>query len=831
MLIHHALYGSKHGGHALLASSDESLNATFRAAAWATDLPSTVPSGVSWKPYFRTVCIEKNYILIYTSPDATAQRGGMVTSRAAFLPLEKLHEVRDLRPIAQKLLSCNETDNLLPFVIDGWASDGASACLSRLTNGIANHVAGNGKLPAVVIGQGEFDQAMLDLWTAAPPELRPTILFSLSFGPSDAVDRRLVAVCTPKEMTTRWTGFNIVSGDGEPLTDLGAMMLNVGIGMSVRTLAYDIGLTLKSLDDLHFAHHIYLLWKRAKTTEEHIDFIRLLAAKSEAIPADSDLKTNALIRVTSQDESWTAADVLSMRNLNLSSFAAAGEFWVRVERWASALDGHARGTPAEVGRLLADAMRDNAVPEWCERVIAGTREFFVATPNPSSSLVRALWHALSISPTHTADLLDLFSATPTLAAFTRQGPDKLEARIAEHIAKEAAEEKHWDVAGVAMSTCEDLTWATKRILQLHPPPDRIEGALVGVLARSEPSDAIQVAVATAHPVLVDLAGARVASRPSLLANFDWHTPVWFEILVAAFQRNNDALQHLPGYPVELVNMIERGAQAQDSRVWNAISQTSLGNLLRLSNRARAWDVIPSAPRVRILKQTVDAWLVDFEDSAIPVAKPEVALLEGIQAKANEPGQLLRIALRSPASFVMYMDEIFSGSDDRARLIVEEIGGHLPLNHFNSTAAAKLGEVILQHGWVRTASKTASIAATRRDFLPIAQACQSMLHFLERFTLFLQFGSQMSISEGEAWEVLESEAAALYPAGPSDQEVWSRSSGKNADLAIDANGRAQWHRCLKDVRRGKGPTANRLIRTMLEDFPRNPTLLKLDQHRF
>jgi hypothetical protein len=831
MLIHHALYGSKHGGHALLASSDESLTATFRAAAWATDLPSTVPNGISWKPYFRTVCIDKNYILIYTSPDETAQRGGMVTSRAAFLPLEKLHEVIDLRPIAQNLISWNETENLQPFVIDSRSTHSASTVLSRLTCSIANHVCGNGKLPAVVIGQDEFDTAMFEVWSAAPPELRPTILFSLSFGPDDTVDRRVVAVCTPKEMTTRWTGYDIVSGDDEPVTDLGATMLNVGVGRSVRALAYDIGLSLASLDDLNFAHRAYLLWKSAETTQEHIDFIRLLAAKSEAIPADSELKIDAVRRAASQFESWTVADVLSMRNLNLSSFSSAGELWGRVERWASTLDSHTRISHTEVGRLLADAIRENAVPEWCDRVIAGVQEAFAITPNPSSSLVRALWHALSISPAHTANLLSLFSATPTLSVFTRQGPDKLEANTAEHIAKGAAEKGQWDVAGVAMSGCKDLTWATKRLLQLRPPIDRVEGALVSLLARADPSNVIQVALATDHPVLVDLAGAQVASCPSLLTNFDWRSPVWFEILVAALQRNNDVLQSLPGYPAQLINMIECEAQAQDTRIWNAISKTSLGNLLQLSNRARAWRVIPSAPRAQVLEQTVNAWLANFLASESHVARPEVELIEAIQAKANEPGQLLRIALRSPTSFVTYMDEIFSGSDDRARDIVEEIGRHLPQNHFDSTAAAKLGEVILQHGWARTASKTASLVATRRDFLPVAQACQSILNLLERFALFLQFGSQMSISDDEAWEVFESEATALYPAGPSDQEVWSRSSGKNADLANEANGRAQWHRCLKDVRRGKGPTANRLIHTMLEDFPRNPTLLKLEQHRF
>jgi hypothetical protein len=752
-------------------------------------------------------------------------------SRAAFLPLEKLHEVIDLRPIAQKLISWNEAENLQPFVIGAQATDGASTGLSQLTCGIANHAGGNGKLPAVVIGQDGFDTAMFEVWSAAPPELRPTILFSLSFGPNDTVDRRLVAVCTPKEMTTRWTGYDIVSGNDEPVTNLGATMLNVGVGRSVRALAYDIGLSLKSLDDLNFANRAYLLWKSAETTQEHIDSIRLLAAKSGAIPADSDLKMEALRRVASQYESWAAADVLSMRNLNLSSFSSAGELWGRVEEWASTLGSHARISPAEVGRILADAIRDNAVPEWCERIIAGTQEAFATTPNPSSSLVQALWQALSISPAHTADLLNLFSATPTLSAFTRQGPDKIEPNTAEHIAKEAAEKGHWDVAGVAMSRCEDLTWATKRLLQLRPPIDSVEGALVGLLARAEPPDVIRVALAADHPVLVHLAGAQVAGRPSLLATFDWRSPVWFEILVASLQRNNDALNYLPGYPAQLINMIEREAQAQDTRIWNAISKTSLGNLLQLSNRARAWDVIPSAPKAQLLEQTVNAWLADFEALASPVAKPEVALLEAIQAKANEPGQLLRISLRSPASFVTYMDQIFSGSDDTARDIVEEIGRHLPQNHLDSTAAEKLGEVILQRGWVKTASKIASLAATRRDFLPIAQACQPMLNPLERFALFLQFGSQMSISDDEAWEVLESEAAALYPAGPSDQEVWSRSSGKNADLANDANGRAQWHRCLKDVRRGKGPTANRLIHTMLEDFPRNSTLLKLEQHRF
>lgn len=89
---------------------------------------------------------------------------------------------------------------------------------------------------------------------------------------------------------------------------------------------------------------------------------------------------------------------------------------------------------------------------------------------------------------------------------------------------------------------------------------------------------------------------------------------------------------------------------------------------------------------------------------------------------------------------------------------------------------------------------------------------------------------MEIPSDEAWQMFEETLTKLYPGGPTDQEVWSRSGGNNEDLDRRGNGVAQWHRCLIQVRSGNEPRPLKLLDTSLRDFGANPVLQVLRDSR-
>lgn len=68
---------------------------------------------------------------------------------------------------------------------------------------------------------------------------------------------------------------------------------------------------------------------------------------------------------------------------------------------------------------------------------------------------------------------------------------------------------------------------------------------------------------------------------------------------------------------------------------------------------------------------------------------------------------------------------------------------------------------------------------------------------------------------------------LYPAGPTQDELWSRAGGDVSRLLLGGTGAAQWHSALmKVIRGGGGLTLAQLARAALADYPGNAALAAL-----
>ena len=85
------------------------------------------------------------------------------------------------------------------------------------------------------------------------------------------------------------------------------------------------------------------------------------------------------------------------------------------------------------------------------------------------------------------------------------------------------------------------------------------------------------------------------------------------------------------------------------------------------------------------------------------------------------------------------------------------------------------------------------------------------------------------AESDSWNQLNDIMPDLYPAGPTDQEIWARSGGDPSRLHLRETGRVSWFQALRLLRRGGGgPNVRQetLIRTALEDYPHHHGLLRL-----
>ena len=93
-----------------------------------------------------------------------------------------------------------------------------------------------------------------------------------------------------------------------------------------------------------------------------------------------------------------------------------------------------------------------------------------------------------------------------------------------------------------------------------------------------------------------------------------------------------------------------------------------------------------------------------------------------------------------------------------------------------------------------------------------------------------FGRQShSVPEDDWFRALETIAAQLYPSGPNDRQIWSRSGGDTAQLEIERTAVAAWHSALRTLRLGGGGaeiSPSSLVMGMLSDYPKNAALFEL-----
>jgi len=78
---------------------------------------------------------------------------------------------------------------------------------------------------------------------------------------------------------------------------------------------------------------------------------------------------------------------------------------------------------------------------------------------------------------------------------------------------------------------------------------------------------------------------------------------------------------------------------------------------------------------------------------------------------------------------------------------------------------------------------------------------------------------------ELRDALHETAAIIYPEGPTDDALWERAGGQNADLPVAPTSRLRWGLALHAVMRGQrgAPRLDALLEAMMADYPNNDDL--------
>lgn len=819
MRIHKAWYGPK-GGHALLCCTDPSLQSTFRQAAWLTDLPGNAPAGLTWSPYFRTAIYEDYFVLVHTRPSQASDRAGMVDSVAAFVPLNELPQVPDLRAVAANVRESHDSPTQNPFETTEDVQEVMTTSQPMLLS-IADAMISAAARPVVHVGQEGFDDIMLDLLQLVPKQLRREVLFSLSFSPGEPGSP--FAVATPSEVASRFAPAQVLKPSKTGPTARVAALLSLQEGRPLLEFGQQAGFDLQSPGALVLLERAFQLWTDATSVEDAITLVRLFAVKSSDVPTAREFRGAALDRLTSTAGQWTPKDVLAMRNLPLERFksdslAKALQDWV-VRRACSM---HA--PLPEDHLLLAQAARAAAQQDWWNRRVQGG---FALASNATPAAVSSLaWGTIATLPQDIESVLSFLGEQKLLTALSESAPPILATAVAQTVAQVCARLQSWELCGAALAAAYPPANALREVLKLATTKGARRAAIEPALKRATPAELLVFAVSEDLEEVTDLAANAVVSRPSLIGDFDWTCPVWFDILQRVAAKRSVAVAEVPNRIRGLQSII--AASLTSKRIWAPLVRTGLADLSKVPNRAEAWPLLSHELQKAAILQTAKGWIASLLDGSAPMAALEEPLGGEVRMILRGSSVLSLVAQKHPALFISVINEVYPRSDHECVGLLDSFASSE--QRLAPAPATAIGVLIRERFWRSAASRVASLARTRDEFLAVCRECLDVMSWWESFPVSGRVGRAVQIHQDEAWQIVEETLAKLYPGGPTDQEVWSRSGGHNEELNQEGNGVAQWHRCLKQVRSGSGPRSFKLLDTALRDFSGNSVLQVLRDSR-
>jgi hypothetical protein len=129
-------------------------------------------------------------------------------------------------------------------------------------------------------------------------------------------------------------------------------------------------------------------------------------------------------------------------------------------------------------------------------------------------------------------------------------------------------------------------------------------------------------------------------------------------------------------------------------------------------------------------------------------------------------------------------------------------------------------------------QTPVLTTRTQDNFPVALRKGGFLKSEEDSSFVAQASAQESRRTGAGQREIEDLMVTLYPQGPTDREIWSRSGGDLAGLRGGSSGRAAWHAALRTLSLGGGGaiTMDSLLSEAAAEYGNNPQLLRLLDHQ-
>ncbi|HHQ4309316.1 TPA: effector-associated domain EAD1-containing protein, partial [Serratia fonticola] len=243
---------------------------------------------------------------------------------------------------------------------------------------------------------------------------------------------------------------------------------------------------------------------------------------------------------------------------------------------------------------------------------------------------------------------------------------------------------------------------------------------------------------------------------------------------------------------------------------NLLSTSPISDLCDYQNVNKVWSVFDDASRINYLNATAKGWyrralnlnFVKLDD----VLEHAVYHLDGLIDEMTRDsmtfcegviGIFYRINLFTEVEFKKWLEAWFI---------------HQPSQqNYNSKA---IGEIIKNKNWGMVAKFVLEKSKTFSSNAPlILEHCKSILPLWDRLRV-------CGCTPEEKWEFLTAILIELYPSGPDESDIFSRSGGNSWDIWSFGSGYERWRRAIEKIKKGAKPNVDDLLREVIIDFPNN-----------
>ncbi|WP_333889176.1 hypothetical protein [Sphingobacterium siyangense] len=676
------------------------------------------------------------------------------------------------------------------------------------------------------VGGNEFWDWISKIWTQLPREVKRNIKIGNAFNTRYVNEDQLNLLLITEDIKSNWLMESYGVIDNQIRTDLGstASLCNYILGSdmysnNLHTILVELKPRIKEIDDLKLLNKYAELFSHLEDRQSFRDLFLLVDLVSK-YNGDSNssvqAKNKLIVALAKATSAASAEEFFSLQYQNWQGYDAdhvdeiIGE---AIDNWLENNLFTSSGQDIK-SKIVVTGLRFTENHLIFSRVSAFLRSKLNKWEKQYGKYV---WDWLNYV---NAPVNQIVALLPDSAEKSLLDTQPILDRNAVKILGGVLLEKGWFMLlGMIAVKTLGSRGSFEKMLTIDP---KIDQTILEKMADQVPADQFLCDVcAIDSQYLIPIAIEKLKRQPTLKESQDLSNSFWQKIWAESSDQGLALWEGFRNPQAQLFHVFDLIGEggAVELVLLKEIAKSSLNSLRDYGNRASVWSKIPSECRKQFLVNTLTDCLKEIGHSIGSISELEKPLQDSLQYPEIVTFVIAATDL-TIENKLNILETLDSFSEDGAIALINR-------NTFNKVESDRLGTIVNIRRWKSVAKHIFSLEKSRRDLEQALANCSSQLSFLDKLSLSLFDSKSGHHSKDDCWDALFEKAIVLYPEGPNEIGLWERAGGHRSDLITHGSGKEKWKRAIGFVKNGGSPGSSKIIEKMIEDYPRDEILKKLN----